>query len=283
MNFNHIAILGPGLLGASIAMNLKRQNLQQGRRFSISIWARNPTSLIRANELGFCDFSSTTLKPVVEKADLIIICTPVVSIKEYFIAIKDFLKPSAIVTDVGSTKDSIVKFISSDPRGAQYIGSHPMAGSENSGMEFAREDLFENHPCMITPTTKNDPDAINQLVAFWESLGMCVTQTSSVEHDKIVARVSHVPHAVAVALCRQFILDPTALAMSSTGFQDTSRIAGGNPSLWLDIFRENRTAVLNALQTFQQELDQFHELLEQKSWNRLEAYLREGKEIRDSL
>ena len=283
MKFNHIAILGPGLLGASIAMSLKRQNLQQGKTFSISVWARSQKSLLRANELGFCDFSSVELKPVVKDADLVIICTPVESIPKYFTAIKSFIKNSAIVTDVGSTKNSIVNFISSDTRASQYIGSHPMAGSENSGMDFARDNLFENRPCMVTPTPNNTSEAVDELVGFWKSLGMCVTKTSSREHDKIVAQISHVPHAVAVALCRQFILDPKILSMSGTGFQDSSRIASGNASLWLEIFRDNRVAVLNALQTYQQELDQFHELLEQKSWDRLEAYLKEGKEIRDSL
>ena len=283
MKFNHISILGPGLLGASIAMNLKRQNLQEGNAFSISVWARNPKSLLRANELGFCDFSSVELKPVVKNADLVIICTPVESIPKYFKAIKKFLKSTAIVTDVGSTKDNIVNCIFSDPQASQYIGSHPMAGSENSGMDFARDNLFENRPCMITPTTKNDSKSVDKLVSFWESLGMCVSKISSREHDKIVAQISHVPHAVAVALCRQFILDPEILSMCGTGFKDSSRIAGGNPYLWLQIFRENRVAVFNALQTYQQELDQFQELLQQESWDRLEAYLKEGKEIRDSL
>jgi prephenate dehydrogenase len=170
------------------------------------------------------------------------------------------LKPGAIVTDVGSTKRSVVATAERElPAGVHFVGSHPMAGSEKRGVEFARADLFQNALCIITPTANTDRGAVEQVEGFWKSLGMRTTRFSPPEHDRLLAEVSHLPHALAAALVT--LQSDKALTLAGKGFLDATRIAGGDGALWRDILMDNRDNVLASIAELKKHLGELEKLL----------------------
>jgi cyclohexadieny/prephenate dehydrogenase len=184
----------------------------------------------------------------------------------------DVLKPGAIVTDVGSTKRSVVKIAEDKlPAGVHFVGSHPMAGSEKRGVEFARADLFANALCILTPTTKTNPEALAAVNAFWQALGMRTTQLSPQEHDQLLAEVSHLPHALAAALVT--LQSDRALTLAGKGFLDATRIAGGDGALWRDILMDNRDNVLSCIGALKANLGELEGLLKGEGRDELAAWL----------
>lgn len=201
----------------------------------------------------------------VRGADLVILCTPVGTFSHLLDTIGPALAPGAIVTDVGSTKASVVHAARTGiPKSARFVGSHPMAGSEKRGVEHARADLFEDALCIVTPDDASDADAVAQVEGFWQRLGMRTTRISPVEHDRRLANVSHLPHAVAAALLS--MQEPASLELAGKGFADTTRVAGGDGGLWRDIFMDNRDNLLASIERLSGEL------------GRLAARLRNGDE-----
>jgi len=208
----------------------------------------------------------------VEGADLVVLCTPVGVFEGLIREMVKVLKAGAIVTDVGSTKRSVVAAAEREmPRGVHFVGSHPMAGSEKRGVEFARADLFQNALCILTPTGKTDSAATSEVERFWKALGMRTTSLSPQEHDQLLAEVSHLPHALAAALVT--LQSDKALSLAGKGFLDATRIAGGDGALWRDILMDNRDHVLASIGVLKRHLGELEKLLSGKGREELAAWL----------
>jgi prephenate dehydrogenase len=244
---NVIAIVGVGLLGGSIAAAVKARNTKT----EVVGIGRNQTRLAQAAAHGLLDSFHTDIAGVAE-ADIIVICTPVDRIVEDVRSAAEAAKPTAIVTDVGSVKGTIVSDLMDLAASGNFVGSHPMAGSEKTGFEYADAQLFNDANCIVCPTGETPEAATTTICDFWKRLGSRVTTMSATKHDKIVAAISHLPHAVAAALARTPNTD--ALPFAATGFADTTRIANGDPGLWTAIFDANRDAVLQSIDEFEQNL-----------------------------
>jgi prephenate dehydrogenase len=167
---------------------------------------------------------------------------------------------------------------------AGFVGSHPMAGSEKSGMEHAEPDLFENRTCFVTPLESTPSDAVDETVSFWDRIGSKVVTMHPDRHDEIVARVSHLPHLAASALCSLLgRYDPNSQHFGGGGLRDTTRVAGGSPDLWLEILLENRDEVLRALTEYQDEVQRLHAALANRDTPELLSLLQRGKNYRDQF
>src|SRR5688500_2194750 len=268
MHPTRLSILGVGLLGGSIGLAVKAAGIP----CRVVGYGHRKETIARALEVGAIDESASSSKKAVLDADLIILCTPVGLFERILAEIAADIPDRAIVTDVGSTKRSVVEVgerVAS--KSAHFIGSHPMAGSEKRGVEFARADLFQGARCIVTPTERSDPAALAEVEQFWQRLGMTTTRMSPEEHDRLVCDVSHLPHAVAAAL---IAMQPdAALPLAGKGFLDTTRIAGGDGALWRDILQDNADNVADAIQRFRAQLDQVLELLDAAKREELAKWL----------
>jgi prephenate dehydrogenase len=268
MHFKRISILGVGLLGGSIGMAAK----SLGTDVQITGYGHRRHSLDKAIEIGAIDRAELNLKPAVADADLVILCTPVGTFPTLMKDLAGLLPAGAVVTDVGSTKRSVVelgeRFL---PGNVHFVGSHPMAGSEKRGVEFARTDLFQNALCLLTPTPRSNPDALESVDRFWQSLGMTITRLAPDEHDRLLADISHLPHALAAALIA--MQEDAALQIAGKGFLDTTRIASGDGALWRDILLDNRDNLRRSIQRLQENLGTLEKLLEAKDGEKLAQWL----------
>jgi len=280
--FQQITIIGPGLLGASLAMAIKESALAK----RIVIWARNAQTLKKCQSQKWCDAVFQSLENSVVGSDLVLLCTPVHTIPPLLEQIQPVLTEGALVSDVGSTKSSICRkaHIIFKDSPVNFIGSHPMAGSERAGMENARADLFKSAACILTPLPDTPKTMIQTLKTFWESLEMKVTQVSPKNHDVIVAHVSHLPHVMASVLCSYLAeKDNTWQALSGGGLRDTTRIAAGDTELWKQILEQNRDEVLQAIHGFQQQLDLLKTALAENNSNGITSQLERGRLYRKQL
>jgi prephenate dehydrogenase len=256
MQPTRLSILGVGLLGGSIGLAVKAA----GMPCHVVGYGHRKSTLDRALEVGAIDESATSSKAAVKGADLIILCTPVGLFEQLLAEIAPEISTGAIVTDVGSTKRSIVKLGEKlVPRSAHFIGSHPMAGSEKRGVEFARADLFQGARCILTPTQSSPSKVVEQVEAFWLKLGMTTTRMSPQEHDRLVCDISHLPHAVAAALIS--LQHEAALPLAGKGFLDSTRIASGDGTLWRDILSDNADNLADSIARFRGQLDEVLKLL----------------------
>jgi len=274
---DRIAIVGVGLLGGSIGLALQASGFR-GVRVGIG---RRASSLARALACEAVD--EVTLDPAAGVADvqLVVLCTPIGRFESLLRQIAPGLAPGAYVTDVASTKAEVVRLSQQIlSRSVRFVGSHPMAGSEKTGVEFARADLFEDALCMVTPTPATPAATVRNVRRVWEVLG-CQTQTLSPQrHDKLLARVSHLPHAVATALVR-LAQGEQAIDLAGPGFADTTRIASGDPGLWTDIFRTNSKAMIQAVDAFIAELSRFRGHLDSGNDKAVQDWLTHTKTARD--
>jgi prephenate dehydrogenase len=278
MQPRRLSILGVGLLGGSIGL-AARQRIKGCR---VVGYAHRRATLEAALRLGAVDEAYEEARAAVRDADLVILCTPVGILGSLLREIAGDLASGAVVTDVGSTKESVVDAAGEAlPATARFVGSHPMAGSEKRGVEFAREDLFDGAVCITTPAARTDPGALGQVEAFWQLLGMRTTRLSPVDHDRLLADVSHLPHAVAAALV-SMQQDP-ALGLCGKGFADLTRIAAGDPGLWRDILLDNRKNVRQSIDRLIVELRRLSRLLESEASGELEQWLRSASDRRQSL
>jgi len=268
MQPRRLSILGVGLLGGSIGLAVRATSSS----CRIIGYGHRKETLDRAVQMGAIDEPVTDAAAAVEGADLVILCTPVGLFADILSRIAPALKPGSIVTDVGSTKRSVVKLAEQRlPRGVHFVGSHPMAGSEKRGAEFARADLFKGATCIVTPTDATDAGAIEQVEAFWQLLGMRLIRLSPDEHDRLAAQVSHVPHAVAAALVA--MQSDAALRLAGRGFLDATRIASGDGGLWRDILLDNQDHVRDGVRKLLGELEQLLERLEKKDGEAVRRWL----------
>lgn len=235
-----------------------------------------------AQQMGAIDHACLEADKAVEGADMVLLCTPVGVFPSLLKQIAPALKPGAIVTDVGSTKRTVVSQAQKVlPEEVHFVGSHPMAGSEKRGVEFARTDLFRNALCLLTPTTHTDPAAADAVEAFWKVLGMRTRRLSPQDHDRMLAQVSHLPHALAAALMH--IPSEQALDLCGKGFLDTTRIAGGDGALWRDIFMDNRDNMIESLGQLQEQVMELKKCLMRFSDLDLAEWLNQAARRREQL
>ncbi len=275
---DRIAIVGPGLLGTSIALSAMRAPLAH-----VSIWARRPAIVeeLRAREI--VDVVSSDLAEVVAHADTVVLCVPVGAMPALAREIVTRISPRTLVTDVGSVKAGVVAELSAIFRErGRFIGSHPMAGSDKAGHEFASAELFDGRVCIVTPDAESAPDAIEDATAFWKALGCAVRTLSPAAHDEIVALISHLPHLLAATLVNTVAAqNPAAFDFHGPGFFDTTRVAAGQPELWAEILRTNRTAVRASAEAMIEKLREITTLLDREE--PMKEFLNQAKTLRDGL
>jgi prephenate dehydrogenase len=269
MQPKRLSVLGVGLLGGSIGLAAKNR-LSQCRVIG---YAHRPETLQSALDRGAINEGYDDPCRAVQNADLVVLCTPVGMLGELLDRIVPALAPGAIVTDVGSTKRSVVAHANRAMAGspARFVGSHPMAGSEKRGAQYAQENLFEGATCVLTPDESTDPDALLAVEAFWANLGMRTRRMSPAEHDRRVADISHLPHALAAALVA--MQEGESLALAGKGFADATRIAAGDGGLWRDIFLDNRDNLRASLTRLRASLDEMLACLDAEKGDNLKAWL----------
>lgn len=283
MPFQKITIIGVGLLGGSIGLAVRRRRLAR----EVAGFVRRPASLKDCEKAGAVDYATTDLLAAVSNADLVILCTPLAQMRARVEEMLPALKRGAIVTDVGSVKSGVVREVCGLVRkaGGHFIGSHPMAGAEKTGVLSAREDLFENAVCVVTPTKKSNTAAVGKVEKFWKSLGARTLRLAPEQHDVFVSRSSHLPHVVAAALAN-LVLDPksprTQSALCANGFRDTTRIASGSPEMWRDIALANRKNLSHSVDAFVSELQKFQRVLKKSDAKAISKYFETAKGRRDN-
>jgi prephenate dehydrogenase len=276
ITWNRVAIVGVGLIGGSIGIDLLRRKLA---RHVVGI-GRSDASLRAALRIGAVSSTTTDLAEGVRDVELVIVCTPVGRIVEDVRQAARFCPPGALITDAGSTKADIVAHLDGVlPAHVAFVGSHPLAGGERRGPTAAVADLFVDRLVVLTPTIDTTAGHVEVLHDFWSSLGARVISMTPEEHDRIVAVTSHLPHLVASALAAS--IDPSELPLVARGWLDTTRIAAGDAGLWRQIFDANRTNVLAALRRFEESLGTLRQSLEVEDLDRLEALLDAAKHQRD--
>src|SRR5471030_3286820 len=254
--FNKIALIGIGLIGGSIALEARKRGLAN----TIVAATRKPETAALANRLKLVDHCGTDLAAAVEDADLVIVCTPVGACGEVTQEIAPRLKPGCIVSDVGSVKQTVIAdMLPHIPKGVHFVPAHPVAGTENSGPEAALLDLFEGRWTILTPLPGSDAEAVDRLEAFWKALGSKVDRVDPAHHDRILAITSHLPHLIAYTIVGTADdlgghLNSEILKYAAGGFRDFTRIASSDPTMWRDVFMNNREAVLEVIQRFQEDL-----------------------------
>ena len=259
-----MTILGVGLIGASLARASKQRKLVD----TVVGFGRNADNLKKAVDLGYIDSGSTDLKTAVEGADLIVLCTPVGVLVERVREMIPWLAPGCIITDAGSVKGTLVREIDALlPGTIHYVGAHPIAGGERSGMEASSEDLLAGAKCIITPTAKTGADALERITQFWSAVGMETVRMDADEHDQIFGALSHLPHVVAFALMNTVAKVRTdnhgeVLSFSGGGLRDITRIASSDPVMWRDICLKNKGSIVQLIDQFQESLAQIKTMIE---------------------
>jgi prephenate dehydrogenase len=282
VQFQKITIIGVGLLGGSIGLAVKRKKLAG----KVVGFVRRASSIRECKKFRAVDFATTDLSDAVSNADLIILCTPPAQMRSLAECFFPLLKLGAIVTDVGSVKVGVVRELESlvAKAGAHFVGGHPMAGAENTGVVAARPDLFENAVCVLTPTKKSNPTAVRKLERFWKSLGSLVLKLDAAQHDLLVSRSSHLPHVIA-AILANLVLNPanpkTQSQLCATGFRDTTRIASGSPEMWRDIALANRKNLSRSLDAFIADLQKFQRVLKKSDARAVSKFFAMAKSRRD--
>lgn len=254
--FERIALIGLGLIGSSISHATRRGNLAG----EIVGTARTPETRAKAVELGLVDKMYETAAEAVRGADLVIFCIPVGAFGAVAKEISSSLEPGAILTDVGSVKASVVADVGPHvPAGVSFIPGHPIAGTEYSGPESGFAELFDKRWCILTPTPEADPAHVAHLKAYWEALGSMVEVMTPGHHDMVLAITSHVPHLIAFNIVNtaahlERVTDTEVIKFSAAGFRDFTRIAASDPTMWRDIFLNNKDAVLEMLGRYSEDL-----------------------------
>lgn len=254
--FERVALIGIGLIGSSLAHAIRKKKLAR----EITGYARSEATRSKAMELGLVDRVFPSAAKAVEGADLVILCSPVGTYGPLAREIAPHLQPGAILTDVGSVKGAVVRDVQAHvPPGVHFIPGHPIAGTEQSGPESGFADLFINRWCILTPLPDSDPQAVERLAAFWRACGSNVETMTPEHHDLVLAITSHLPHLIAynivsTAADLEEVTSSEVIKYSAGGFRDFTRIAASDPTMWRDVFLNNKDAVLEMLGRFSEDL-----------------------------
>lgn len=276
--FNRLVIVGIGLIGGSFGLAARRCGLA---REIIGV-ARSQNTLDKAVEFGACDAATSDVAAAAAGADFVLLAPPVGQMERICREIAPLLANGAIVTDAGSTKAGIVETCEPLFETAHFIGGHPMAGSEQTGVEAARADLFQNARWILTPTERTDSAALRNLTAVIESVGAQMITMEAAQHDTVLAVTSHLPHMTAAALMHVFgnLNDENAAKVVAGGWRDSTRIAAGSSELWRDIALSNRSALLESLDDLSAELGAFRAALQSENGEEIENWLATAAKLR---
>ncbi|HEY2132595.1 MAG TPA: prephenate/arogenate dehydrogenase family protein [Acetobacteraceae bacterium] len=284
--FQRLALLGVGLIGSSVA-RIARQRGDLAREVVAN--ARTQATLDRVMKLGIADRVELDPACAVAGADCVMLCAPVGAYAALAEAIAPHLAPGCIVTDVGSTKQSVIRDVGPLlPDGVHFVPGHPMAGTEYSGPDAGFTTLFQGRWCLLTPPAGTDPDSIERIAELWRRCGSMIEQLEPSHHDRVVAIVSHLPHLLAFTICgtaddlegesRQQVLQYAA-----AGFRDFTRIAASDPVMWRDVFLNNREALLEMLGRFMEDAQAMARAVRWGDPAYIEDRIRRGRVIRQSL
>ncbi|CAN1598321.1 TyrA Prephenate dehydrogenase [Candidatus Pelagibacterales bacterium] len=283
--FNKVTIIGLGLIGSSIARAIKKNNLCK----ILVAHDKSKIVLKKTLKLKITNYIEPNLKKSVENSDLVIICTPLGTYKNIVSVIKNYLKNTCILTDVGSAKifvtNTVNKLIN---KNTIWIPAHPVAGTEESGPEAGFADLFKNRWCIITPVNKKNPSSLKKLNNFWKKIGSKVQHMTAEHHDKVMAITSHIPHLIAyniVGTAANLEKDTKSevIKYSASGFRDFTRIASSDPTMWRDIALNNRKQILHMLEKFNLDLSNLKRAIIKKDGNKLFKLFSKTRKIRQAI
>lgn len=273
-----ISVIGMGLLGSSVTLAV----LRSFSAIRTVGYSHRASTRKKARDLGVAGEIADDLPSCVRGSDLVVIATPIGTFEEIFEQIGPELKDGCVVTDVGSTKKLPHRWAKKKlGKNVHYVGSHPIAGSEKRGVEFARDDLFFGAKCIVTKEKDSNAAAVRFVKEFWASLGCSVSVMSPVEHDKVFADVSHVPHALAAALVNA--VDSKNMNFTGKGFIDTSRIASGPANVWADIFMTNSANTAFGIEKVISQLRKLQSAIKQENYEKTLKFLEDARSKREKL
>jgi len=283
--FERVALIGIGLIGSSLSHAMRRAGLAR----HIAGHARSERTRAKAVELGLVDSIHPDAASAARGADLVIICSPVGTYAEIGAAIRDSLKPGAILSDVGSVKQAVIRDLGPNvPDGVHFVPGHPIAGTEHSGPESGFATLFDGRWCILTPPPGTDEKAVEKLVRFWQACGSQVEVMEAGHHDKTLAITSHLPHLIAYTIVGtvadlEEATQSEVIKFSASGFRDFTRIAASDPVMWRDVFLNNREAVLEMLGRFAEDLTALQRAIRWGEGDKLEALFTRTRAIRRGI
>tara|TARA_B000000565_G_C23735601_1_gene358939 strand:- start:278 stop:1180 length:903 start_codon:yes stop_codon:yes gene_type:complete len=284
MGFDHIALVGLGLIASSIALNIKSKK----SRIKITGYSRTKKTRDEARKINFCTVCDN-YEDCIKEANLVILCVPVGAMGDTMEKIAPYLSKSAIVTDVGSVKESVILEVQKKlPKGVFFVPAHPLAGTENSGPSAGFASLFENRWCILTPSKNVPIEIIKKVKFFWEELGSNVVEMDAKHHDLVLSVTSHAPHLIAftmVGVADEFskVTNSEVINYSAAGFRDFTRLAASDPIMWRDIFLNNKDAALEILGRFTEELFTLQKAIRKKDGEYLLKYFERTRKIRRSI
>ncbi|ATI42862.1 cyclohexadienyl dehydrogenase [Pacificitalea manganoxidans] len=254
--YDRVALIGLGLIAGSMSLAIRRAGLAA----EVTGYARSAETRATAREIGLCDRICDTAAEAAADADLVVLCVPIGAMGPVAEEIAPHLKPGATVSDVGSVKKAVVEAVAPHlPQGVHFIPAHPLAGTEHSGPRAGFAELFDNRFCLLVPDADTDTDALERLRALWRGMGATVEDMDAEHHDLVLAVTSHAPHLIAytmvgVADDLRRVTDSEVIRYSAAGFRDFTRIAASDPTMWRDVFLNNKEATLEILGRFTEEL-----------------------------
>ena len=284
MDFNHIALVGLGLIASSIALNIKSKK----NRIKITGYSRTKKTREEARKINFCTVCDN-YEDCIKEANLVILCVPVGAMGDTMEKIAPYLSKSTIVTDVGSVKESVILEVQKKlPKGVFFVPAHPLAGTENSGPSAGFASLFENRWCILTPSKNVPIEIIKKVKFFWEELGSNVVEMDAKHHDLVLSVTSHAPHLIAftmVGVADEFskVTNSEVINYSAAGFRDFTRLAASDPIMWRDVFLNNKDAALEILGRFTEELFTLQKAIRKKDGEYLLKYFERTRKIRRSI
>ncbi len=277
-NLRKITVIGLGLLGGSVGLAVSRALPD----LKTAGFSHRASTRAKARRLKVVDVVFDDIKESVKDADLVILATPIGNFEENFRQISGSLKSGCIVTDVGSTKLMPHKWADKSlPKNVHYVGSHPIAGSEQRGIEFCRDDLFYRALCILTTTNNTNKNSLQFLKKFWSALGCTVMIMSPARHDKIFADVSHLPHITAAALVNAS--DAEELKFAGKGFMDSSRIASGPANIWADVLMTNSANIISGIDRLTSQLSRLNKAIRSGNRKKIEKLLEAARTKRSTL
>ena len=285
IKYNNVLIVGFGLIGSSIARALKEDGLAN----NICGLDNNTAAIKKNNELNILNIITNDINNFDFQFDLIIICSPLSSYKDIFNILNKYILKDTLVTDVGSTKMSVIKDFNDVITNSyiKFVPSHPIAGLEKSGPEYGFAKLFENRFCILTPID-NDLNSIKNITDFWILLGMQVQLMDAAHHDRVLAMTSHIPQLIAYSIVAtatelESHLKDEVIKYSAAGFRDFTRLAGSDPIMWRDVYSKNKEAVLEMLGRFTEDLSTLQKAIRNDDLNFLESTFRTTREVRKTI
>ncbi len=281
MTFGKITVLGVGLIGASFALGMKKNGLCS----HVAGYGRNRANLENAKARGIIDSFGQDPAEACKDADLVFFATPVGSFLDLAGRSAAAYKKGAIVTDAGSVKGDLVFAMEKlMPEGVNYIGGHPIAGSDRSGIDSANAELFQNAMCIITATPNSDEGALKNVTGLWRTLGAKVITMDPARHDRIYASVSHLPHVIAYSLVNTVAgMDPSYLEFAGQGFRDMTRIAASSSELWRDVCMLNRENLIEMISVFRENLESLSRQLRASDSDSVEKEFRKARILRQGI